>query len=105
MGFVQQQTAQFARLASQKNILRRRQVAHQVQFLVHDANGQRLGVRRAFDVNWFAVEQDFAAVFAVHPGQDFHQGGFARAVFPHERVDLASLQVKLGFVQRAHARE
>ena len=103
--FVQQQAAEFAGLASQKNILRGRQVAHQVQFLVHDANGQRLGVGRAFDVHRFAVEQDLAAVFAVDPGQDFHQRGFARAVFTHECVHLAGLQVKLGFVQRAHARE
>jgi hypothetical protein len=81
------------------------EVPHQVQLLVDDADGQRLCVRRAFDLHRLAVQQHLAAVLAVDTGQDLHQRGLARAVLAHQGMDLAGAQVELHPVQRLDAGE
>ena len=41
----------------------------------------------------------------MHARQRFDKGGFARAIFTHQRVDFARLQVELYVVQRLYARK
>ena len=52
-----------------------------------------------------ALQDDLAAVRLMHARQGLDEGGFARAVFAHQRVDLARLQVEAHLVQCLHARE
>ena len=53
----------------------------------------------------FAVQNDFAAVRLMYARQRFDKGGFARAVFAHQRMDFARLQVELHVIQRLYARK
>ena len=55
--------------------------------------------------NLLTLEDDLAAIRLMHARQGLDEGGFARAVFAHQRVDLARLQVEAHLVQRLHARE
>ena len=41
------------------------------------------------DFDFSALEQDLPGVFVIDAGEDFHQRGFARAVFADQRVDFA----------------
>ncbi len=94
-----------ARLAADEDVLRRRQVRHQVQFLVDDADAQFLRPPRRGNLGRPAVEQDLALVARVDAGEYLHQRGFAGAVLAHQRMHLAGLQLEAGVVQRPHAGE
>ena len=52
-----------------------------------------------------AVEDDLALVALVDPGQDLHEGGFARAVLAHQGVDLAGVDVEVDVGEREDAGE
>ena len=78
---------------------------HQMQLLVDYANRHRLRMRCAVNLLHLSVHAHFSVVFAIDPGKDFHERGFARAVFAHQGMHLTGLQIKLHLVQRPHARE
>lgn len=88
-----------------KDVLRHRQVFHQVQFLVDDGNAQRLRVARVVDLYGFAVEKDLARVHLVDAGEHLHHRRFSRAVLADQRVHLAALELKVAVVQRVNARK
>ena len=48
---------------------------------------------------------DFSPVLGVHAGEHFDEGGFTRAVFPHQRVDLPFPQGEVHVLKGAHTRE
>ena len=52
---VEQQAAGLARLAADEDVLRRRQVRHQVEFLMDDADAEILGLARRVDLDRLAV--------------------------------------------------
>src|SRR5229473_1323769 len=94
-----------ARLAADEDILRRAEVVHQVELLMNDADAVALRRARAADFDRAAVEKYLPGVFLVHASEHLHQRGFARAVFAHQRMNLAGQQVELAVVQRANAGE
>ena len=94
-----------ARLPADEDVLGDRQVAHQVQLLVDDADPEVLGRPGGGDVLFLSADPDHARIAAVDPGQDLHQGGLARAVLPDETVDLARAQLELRVLERADARK
>ncbi len=102
---VEQPAQPAARLAPDKDVLRRREVAHQVEFLVNDADAQRqcLAWRTRFDRP--AVNEDLARVLRVDASQHLHQRGFARPVLAHQRMNFAGHQFESAMVERAHAGE
>ncbi|MNN80794.1 hypothetical protein D3C81_1975560 [compost metagenome] len=73
-------TRQFA---AEKDVFRHREVWRELHLLINQGNtcGQR--VFRPFDVVRLAVNQYLAAGGGIRPGEDFHQGAFACAVFAH----------------------
>ena len=68
------------RLAPDEDVLGDREVAHQVQLLVDDADPHVLRGARGVDLHLGALDADRAGVGAVDPGQDLHQRGLAGAV-------------------------
>ena len=53
----------------------------------------------------FAVQNDFAAVGLMHARERLDESGLTGAVFTHQRVDLARLQVKANLIKRFNAGE
>ena len=41
-----------------------------------------------FEGVFFTIDENVAAVFVVDATEDFHQRGFARAIFTHQRMYL-----------------
>jgi len=53
------------RLAPDEDVLRGAQMIHQVQFLMHDADAERLGGARVGNVDRLAIDEDFPLVLLV----------------------------------------
>jgi hypothetical protein len=70
---VEEQAKAAPRLAADVDVLRRAQVVHQVQFLMHDADAQRLRGAWRRQLDRLAVEQDVAGVALVNTRQHLHQ--------------------------------
>ena len=102
---VQENSRLGARFASNEDILRHGQVGHQVELLVDHADAQVLGSTRVGNVDFVAFVNNVPGVFFINARQDFHQGRFAGAIFAHQGVHFAGLQLKLALVQRQHTRE
>jgi len=73
------------RLASQKNICRHVQIIQDIQLLVDETDAEPHGVLHVTDGDGLAIQLDFTGIRLIHAAQDFHQGGFARAVLAAER--------------------
>ena len=82
------------RLTADEDVLRHRQMGHQVQFLVDHADAKLLGSSGIGDLDFFAFDEDAAGVLRIDTGEHFHERGFAGAVFAHQRVHLARAQVE-----------
>ncbi len=89
-----------ARLASDPDVLPDREVAHQREFLVDDADAEILRRFRRGQGHFLTVEQDAAAIGVIDTGQAFHQRRLARAVFAHQGMDLAGVKVEIDRLQR-----
>ena len=105
LGVVEQQAAELLRLAADEDVLRRRQVGHQVQLLMDYADAQLLRAARRADFDRLAIEQDLALVGLVDAGEDLHQRRLAGAVLAHQRMHFAGVQLQPDPVQRANARK
>ena len=92
-----------ARLPADEDVLGDRQVAHQVQLLVDDADPEVLGRPGGGDLLFLSADSDHARIAAIDPGQDLHQGGLPRAVLPDETVHLAPAQIELRVLERPDA--
>ena len=55
--------------------------------------------------DFFAIQHNRALVGSLDAGQYLNQGGFAGAVFPHQRVDFASLKGKVHIFEGMNAWE
>ncbi|MNR26440.1 hypothetical protein D3C85_1436510 [compost metagenome] len=53
----------------------------------------------------FSFNGQFTAVGRFHPGDNFHQRRFSRAVTPHQGVDLTGQQREINAFQHRHAGE
>ena len=69
-----------------------REMVHQLEFLMNDADAQVLRVARAGNVDRLAVDREFRRSPAgITPVEDFHQRRLAGAVLAHQRVDFAGV--------------
>jgi len=74
---------------------------------VNDDDAQGFAVVDALEAALLPLVTDVTLVFAmgVHPAEHLHQGGFARAVFSHDGMDLARMDRQVDIGQRLHAME
>ena len=79
------------------------QMIHQVQFLMNDADAERLRLARARTVDRLAVEEDFAGIRLIDAGEDLHQRRLAGAVLAHQRMHFAAIEIESRAAQRMHA--
>ena len=70
-----------------------------------DADAQMLRFQSISDVDFPAVQRDSSSVADIDAGEDLHQRGLAGAVFTHQRVHLARVEIKPAVVQRVDAGE
>ena len=91
---IEQKTAERLRLAPDEDVLRRREVPHQAQFLMNDGNAQGLRLLGTCDLSRHAAEADLSGVARIDPSQDLHQRRFPGAVLTHQGVDFAREQLK-----------
>ncbi len=94
-----------ARLAADEDVLRHRQVGHQVQLLVDDADAQLLRRFRARDDDLVALETNGPGVGLVDPAEHLHEGRLAGSVLADQRVDLARVQLERRLVERVDTRK
>ena len=59
--------------------------------LVHHADTRRNRVARALERHGLAVDEDLPLVGGVHPVQDVHERGLARAVLPEQGMNMSLL--------------
>ena len=92
---------------AQEHVFGYGKVRHQRQFLVDYNDALAFGIADLLETAFLPVVQDIAFVCAVRmdSAEHLHKGGLARAVFAHQRVDLAVLHLKVNVVQRLYARK
>jgi hypothetical protein len=94
-----------ARLAPDEDVLRDREVGHQVELLMDDADPELERMLGRHGLVGLAVEEELARVGRIDPGQELHQRRLARAVLAHDREDLAGAQVEVHVVERLDTRK
>ena len=93
------------RLTADVDILRDRQILHQVQLLMDDTDSLGLRVARAVDLDGRAEQLDRALILCIDAGEDLHERGLSGSVFSDQRHDLARADLKLRVVECVNARE
>ncbi len=88
------------RLASDVDVLRDRQVRHQVELLMDDAD-----VPAPVRVQRLPVEPEMAGVRCERAGEQLHQRRLAGAVLADQRQDLVVPQLQVHVAERLHAGE
>ena len=83
------------RLDAEHDVLRHGEDRHQHEMLMHHADAGVDGVLGAVEVGRLAVDEDFALVRAVEPGEDVHQRGLAGAVFAEQAENLSGPDIKV----------
>ncbi|VWB42097.1 hypothetical protein BSE24067_01888 [Burkholderia seminalis] len=97
--------AEPARQLAEHQVLRDRQLGHQMQLLVDDRDAgleRRARRREALDG---AVQRQRAGLRLVHAGQHLQQRRLARAVLAHQPVHFARAHRQRHRIERAYARE
>ena len=92
-----------ARLAAKRQVLGHRHGRDEIDLLVDCANSQSAGLAGRVDIDWAAVDADFALVAAERAGHDLDERRLACAVLPEQRVHFAGLDPKIDALQRPHA--
>ena len=87
------------------NVFRHSQVLHEVQFLMDDADAERLRIARAMNLDMLSKKFNRTAIARIDAGQHLHKRRFTGAVFADQRHDLALTNLQLRVVQRMDARE
>ena len=93
------------RFHAEDDVIQHGKHIHEFEVLVHHADAQRVGVVRVFDMDYLPVFADFALFRLIHAKEHAHQGGFARAVFAQQRVNLAFFELKGDIVVGDNARK
>ena len=88
--FVEQTAAH--RLGTERDVLRGRQLRHEVELLIDHPDAEPFGAARRVDMHLAAVDGDRARVGRLRARQDLHQRRLARAVFSDEHVHFAGAQ-------------
>ena len=86
-------------LLAHEEVLLHGEVKEHIELLVDEDDASLLRLLWILVADLLAVHQDGAGILGVNAGENLHQGGFARAVLSHQRVDLPVLQVKPGVFQ------
>ena len=102
---VVEEDARAALLAADEDVLRDREVGHQVELLVDDADALLLGVPRPVEHELVPVHAEHAGVGRVDAGEQLHERRLAGAVLADEREHLAEAQLEVHVVERLHAGE
>ena len=92
-------------LTAEEDVLRNGELRDQVQLLVDDANARFLRGFRAVEGGLFTQPQQRTGIALIDPGQHFHHGGFARAVFAHQRHYAPGIDVQRRAREGFNARE
>jgi hypothetical protein len=102
---VQEQAERLLRFTSDKDIFCNRQVIHQLQFLMNDADAGRLCLARAVKIDTLAVIANFSGIFRIDAGEYLHQRRLSGAVLAHQGMNFAGIQFEADVVQRPDARK
>ena len=94
-----------AGLPADEDVLRHRQVLHQVQLLVDDADALALRVPGPVNFDLLAEILNGAPVLLVDAGENFHQGGLARPILSHQGHHFSGPHLQVRVVQRVDAGE
>jgi len=86
-------------LLTHEQVFLHRQVKENVQFLIDEHNTGLFCFLGALVADFLAIHKNRACIFGVNAREDLHQGGLAGAVFAHQSMDLAVLQVKTCVLQ------
>ena len=93
------------RLASEEDVVGRRQFGNEIELLMNDRDARALGVLHARELHRRARQPDDAVVLDVHAGEDLHQRALAGAVLADQRMHFAGLQVEVDVDQRRDSAE
>ena len=83
-----------ARQPAGQEIFRDADGPREAQLLVDHPDAVALCQRRGVEKGHPAVDGDLAGIVVERAREDFHQGGFARAVLPHQGVDFSGLHLE-----------
>ena len=78
-------------LEAQRDRLGDREDGDEHEVLVHHADARRDRVAGALKRHGLAVDEDLSLIGGVHPVQDVHERGLARAIFSQQRVNVPLL--------------
>ena len=94
-------------LIAEEDVFVDRHFRDECQLLVDDGDADLLAVGDAREFLHLPIEKDVSVVgpMRIHPAQDLHEGGLARAIFAHKAVNLARGNLKADVAQCFHARE
>ena len=92
-------------LEREGDVLRHREVGKNGRLLINRRDAKRARRVRIEIAHLSAADGQRPRVGAFGAGHDLDQGRLASAVFAHQRVHLARLQVERDLLQRANARE
>ena len=91
--------------AACKDIFGDGQLVHQIQLLENNGDSQAVGNLGICNVHSFAIDQDLTGIFFVVAVENFHQCGFAGAVFADQGANFALGHCKAYVIQRLDAGE
>ena len=95
-----------ARLAAEEDVVGDGEFGNQVEFLVDDGDACRLRLADAGEADRPGRRSSIVAfIVGIDAGQDLHQRRLAGAVFAHQRVDFAGLQLEVDVAKRGDAAE
>ena len=94
-----------ARFAADADVFGHREVGQQVHFLVHGADAGVFGVQRGTEFALLPVEIDRTRGGGIDARNDLDERAFPRAVFAHERVDLAGFHREIYSLESLDAEE
>ena len=87
--FAIENTGERGGLLAEKQVFRHRHIRHRVQLLVDNGDTIFARVSGRANINRLSIDKNNAAIALLVAGEDFHQRGFTRAVFPHQGMDLS----------------
>ena len=91
-----------ADLLADKQVFPDGQLRHQIELLIHHADSRCLGLNGGQAGVGLAAGDDAAALRCDSAGENFAQGGFARAVFSDQGVDLPFPKIDADMIQHGN---
>jgi hypothetical protein len=81
------------------------EIGKKIQFLKDNAYAVALGFEWVSEMNFLAMEENFAVIGLEDTGENLGEGAFASAVFAHEDVDFAGENFEAGTAEGVDAVE